>query len=59
MPCGSTGVTCAKSVVVVLDGHTVTLMKGGAVNLNGEDITLPHVIKEPGKLIIGGYFDQI
>ena len=45
-PCGSTGVTCAKSVVIELDGETIKLMKGGAVYVGNEEVKLPKIIRD-------------
>ncbi|XP_013879264.1 SCO-spondin isoform X2 [Austrofundulus limnaeus] len=48
VPCGSTGVTCTKSVTLSL-GHTVIhLLRGKAVTVNGMPVTLPKTYSGSG-----------
>ncbi|XP_037550324.1 SCO-spondin-like [Nematolebias whitei] len=41
VPCGSTGVTCTKSVTLSLGKTVIHLLRGKAVTVNGMPITLP------------------
>ncbi|XP_061570036.1 SCO-spondin [Cololabis saira] len=51
VPCGSTGVTCTKSVTLSL-GHTVIhLLRGKAVTVNGMPVTLPKSYSGSGLIV--------
>ncbi|XP_071400243.1 SCO-spondin-like, partial [Centroberyx affinis] len=41
VPCGSTGVTCTKSVTLSLGNTVIHLLRGKAVTVNGMPVTLP------------------
>ncbi|KAM6977691.1 SCO-spondin [Aplochiton taeniatus] len=41
VPCGSTGVTCTKSVTLSLGNTVIHLLRGKAVTVNGMAVTLP------------------
>ncbi|KAF3703311.1 SCO-spondin Precursor [Channa argus] len=41
VPCGSTGVTCTKSVTLSLGNTIIHLLRGKAVTVNGMPVTLP------------------
>ncbi|KAM4544149.1 SCO-spondin [Fundulus diaphanus] len=41
VPCGSTGVTCTKSVTLSLANTVIHLLRGKAVTVNGMPVTLP------------------
>ncbi|XP_072306545.1 SCO-spondin [Eucyclogobius newberryi] len=41
VPCGSTGVTCTKSVTLRLGNTVIHLLRGKAVTVNGMPVTLP------------------
>ncbi|XP_056155186.1 SCO-spondin [Lampris incognitus] len=41
VPCGSTGVTCTKSVTLNLGNTAIHLLRGKAVTVNGMPVTLP------------------
>ncbi|KAI5606502.1 SCO-spondin, partial [Silurus asotus] len=41
VPCGSTGVTCTKSVTLSIGNTVIHLLRGKAVTVNGMPVTLP------------------
>ncbi|KAK1794599.1 hypothetical protein P4O66_001319 [Electrophorus voltai] len=41
VPCGSTGVTCTKSVTLTIGNTAIHLLRGKAVTVNGMAVTLP------------------
>ncbi|XP_073720146.1 SCO-spondin isoform X2 [Misgurnus anguillicaudatus] len=41
VPCGSTGVTCTKSVTLTVGNTAIHLLRGKAVTVNGIPVTLP------------------
>ncbi|XP_053349644.1 SCO-spondin [Clarias gariepinus] len=41
VPCGSTGVTCTKSVTMSIGNTAIHLLRGKAVTVNGMPVTLP------------------
>ncbi|XP_027005082.2 SCO-spondin isoform X2 [Tachysurus fulvidraco] len=41
IPCGSTGVTCTKSVTLSIGNTAIHLLRGKAVTVNGMPVTLP------------------
>uniref|UniRef100_A0A3P8NP04 SCO-spondin n=1 Tax=Astatotilapia calliptera TaxID=8154 RepID=A0A3P8NP04_ASTCA len=41
VPCGSTGVTCTKSVTLSLGNTVIHLLRGNAVTVNGMPVSLP------------------
>ncbi|XP_056594756.1 SCO-spondin [Triplophysa dalaica] len=41
VPCGSTGVTCTKSVTLTVGNTAIHLLRGKAVTVNGISVTLP------------------
>uniref|UniRef100_A0AAR2LHG3 SCO-spondin n=1 Tax=Pygocentrus nattereri TaxID=42514 RepID=A0AAR2LHG3_PYGNA len=41
VPCGSTGVTCTKSVTLTVGNTAIHLLRGKAVTVNGMSVTLP------------------
>nr|XP_023660300.1 SCO-spondin [Paramormyrops kingsleyae] len=48
MPCGSTGVTCTKSVTFTVGGIAVHLLRGKAVSVNGMPVALPKAYSGSG-----------
>lgn len=45
VPCGSTGVTCAKSVIVNIDGEVIKLLKDQEVLTNGKQFNWPGIFR--------------
>ncbi|XP_061661944.1 SCO-spondin-like [Syngnathoides biaculeatus] len=48
VPCGSTGVTCTKSVTLSLGNTIIHLLRGKAVTVNGMPVTLPKTYSGSG-----------
>ncbi|CAH1263783.1 MUC5AC [Branchiostoma lanceolatum] len=48
VPCGSTGVTCTKSVAVIIDGTEILMSAGRVVRVNGAVVTLPKYYEGSG-----------
>nr|XP_054607227.1 SCO-spondin-like [Nothobranchius furzeri] len=48
VPCGSTGVTCTKSVTVNLGNTVIHLLRGKAVTVNGMPVALPKTYSGSG-----------
>uniref|UniRef100_A0A3Q3AAE4 SCO-spondin n=1 Tax=Kryptolebias marmoratus TaxID=37003 RepID=A0A3Q3AAE4_KRYMA len=48
VPCGSTGVTCTKSVTLSLGNTVIHLLRGKAVTVNGMPVTLPKTYSGSG-----------
>nr|XP_045016023.1 SCO-spondin [Jaculus jaculus] len=48
VPCGASGLTCAKALAVRLDGTVVHMLRGRAVMVNGVSIRPPKVYTGPG-----------
>ncbi|XP_036410900.1 SCO-spondin [Megalops cyprinoides] len=48
VPCGSTGVTCTKSVTFTVGNTAVHLLRGKAVTVNGMPVTLPKTYSGSG-----------
>ncbi|XP_017177065.1 SCO-spondin isoform X4 [Mus musculus] len=48
LPCGASGLTCTKALVVRLDSTVVHMLRGQAVTVNGVSIRLPKVYTGPG-----------
>ncbi|XP_028290490.1 SCO-spondin [Gouania willdenowi] len=48
VPCGSTGVTCTKSVTLSLGNTVIHLLRGRAVSVNGVSVTLPKSYRGSG-----------
>lgn len=57
VPCGSTGVTCTKSVTLSLGNTVIHLLRGKAVTVNGMPVTLPKSYSGSGLTLetIGSY----
>nr|DBA25392.1 TPA: hypothetical protein GDO54_012926 [Pyxicephalus adspersus] len=51
VPCGSSGITCTKSVVVMIGNTIVHLLKGKEVTVNGVAVTLPKMYGGNGILL--------
>uniref|UniRef100_A0AAY5KUS1 SCO-spondin n=1 Tax=Esox lucius TaxID=8010 RepID=A0AAY5KUS1_ESOLU len=48
IPCGSTGVTCTKSVTLSVGNTAIHLLRGKAVTVNGMAVTLPRMYSGSG-----------
>ncbi|KAJ8010539.1 hypothetical protein DPEC_G00076130 [Dallia pectoralis] len=48
IPCGSTGVTCTKSVTLSVGNTAIHLLRGKAVTVNGMAVTLPRLYSGSG-----------
>ncbi|XP_042533232.1 SCO-spondin-like [Dipodomys spectabilis] len=48
LPCGTSGLTCTKSLVVRVENTAVHLLRGRAVMVNGVSVRLPKVYTGPG-----------
>ncbi|XP_077410354.1 SCO-spondin [Vanacampus margaritifer] len=51
VPCGSTGVTCTKSVTLSLGNTIIHLLRGKAVTVNGMPVTLPKTYSGSGLIL--------
>ncbi|KAJ8278768.1 hypothetical protein COCON_G00058340 [Conger conger] len=48
VPCGSTGVTCTKSVTLTMGNTAIHLLRGKSVTVNGMPVSLPRVYTGSG-----------
>ncbi|KAG1934320.1 SCO-spondin [Pimephales promelas] len=51
VPCGSTGVTCTKSVTLTVGNTAIHLLRGKSVTVNGIPVTLPKVYSGSGLIL--------
>ncbi|KAF4095523.1 hypothetical protein G5714_023126 [Onychostoma macrolepis] len=51
VPCGSTGVTCTKSVTLTVGNTAIHLLRGKAVTVNGVPVTLPKLYSGSGLIL--------
>uniref|UniRef100_UPI0009B47557 SCO-spondin n=2 Tax=Monopterus albus TaxID=43700 RepID=UPI0009B47557 len=51
VPCGSTGVTCTKSITFSLGNTIIHLLRGKAVTVNGMPVTLPKTYSGSGLIL--------
>ncbi|XP_056307202.1 SCO-spondin-like [Danio aesculapii] len=51
VPCGSTGVTCTKSVTLTIGNTAIHLLRGKAVTVNGIPVTLPKSYSGSGLIL--------
>ncbi|XP_016091061.1 LOW QUALITY PROTEIN: SCO-spondin [Sinocyclocheilus grahami] len=51
VPCGSTGVTCTKSVTLTVGNTAIHLLRGKAVMVNGVPVTLPKLYSGSGLIL--------
>ncbi|ROI48994.1 SCO-spondin [Anabarilius grahami] len=51
VPCGSTGVTCTKSVTLTVGNTAIHLLRGKAVTVNGIPVTLPKSYSGSGLIL--------